>query len=166
MRLALGLALLALAGCTTQRTSSVGPIVVDERPEVLVYASDASPGAVAFVWGAGPVNLNCNLVAFSSAHPAGQLGTRHDFGAGYAGAFDHTPVPGDTLRGALLPHFPAAESLHATRGGFVLGCVLPDTLVGYAWAIVPAGPYGPDSIVTFATLVRHDWIRAEVLGAR
>lgn len=135
-------------------TQAVGVVsVVEVRPDSIWYRS--VNGNWCLVWGHGPVNVACNLRAYMKAHPVGQLADHYEAGAVFAGAFDHTPVPGDTLRGTLLFTGPLVDSLHATSGGYALTCVLPDSLEGRAWAIVPAGPYGPDSVVAFLSLKRN-----------
>jgi hypothetical protein len=147
----LALALL-LAGCSSP-TTSVGIVpYIEPRPDSIRYES--SNGNWCLVWGHGPVNVACNLRAYSATHPVGQLGQPTEAGAGYVGTFDHTPVPGDTLRGALIMAFPAVDSLGALRGGFLLECVTADSLAGYGWAILPSGKYDRDSVWSYLALTK------------
>ena len=143
---------LLLAGCS-RPTTSVGIVeYVEPRPDSIRYES--LNGNWCLVWGHGPVNVACNLRAYSATHPVGQLGQHTDAGAGYVGTFDHTPVPGDTLRGTLIMAFPAVDSLGALRGGYSLGCVTADSLSGYAWAVLAPGRFSPDSVWSYLALTR------------
>ena len=148
----LALAAWLVAGCDRAPMPTEGLVIVEQRPDVIVYEDEQ--GDWARVWAAGPVNVACNLRAYSKTHPAGQLGEHVDSGASFLGSFDHTPVPGDTLRGVLLPYAPVVDSVGATVGGFTLICTLPDTLEGLAWALVPSAPFGPDTLKTGMRLVR------------
>ena len=145
---------LCCSGCDRAPRYTVAGVteVIEQRPEVIYYGEQ--PGPWASVWGHGPVNVVCNLTAYRHPLTVGQMTPRMTAGGTWLGAFAHTPMPGDTLRGVLLPGCPLVDSTGATRGGFVLACVLPDTLEGYAWAIIPPGAYGPDSIVTWMRVVR------------
>jgi len=143
---------LCMVGCDAPRRYEVTSVIITEDwPDPTVYEDKR---AVAFVWSTGRVNLNAVMRANCPNTNPRVLGRPVDAGASYRGLTDHMPVVGDTLRGDLILAGPVVDSLNVTRGGFMLACAAPDTMDGYAWAIVPSGPCGPDSIVSVMRLVR------------
>lgn len=151
--MAAALAAAMLATSCTSRPLGVLEALVPARPELTTLLDERGGPAVLFIWIQGPVDLIVPFTANCPAHPNGVIGGHRHLGAGYGGSWPRAPDAGDVVPLSLLPG-PLADSLGVTTGAATVTFYSPDSALAEAWAYVPQGPCGPDTIRAFARLVR------------
>ena len=150
--LALAIAI-ELVGCTSRGNLAGVEAPVAIRPELVTLVDERGGPGVLFVWGTGPVNLTVPFNANCPAHPNGVIGGHKKLGAAFAGNWPRAPDSLDVVPLVLLPG-PLRDSLGVTQGAATVTFYTPDSALAEAWAFVPQGPCGPDTIRAFVRLVR------------